>query len=278
MLTTPKHAKPTVITRLAAMPVVHKAIVALRLQQMASKALGVVPFKRKMRGGCEYRVRSLESFVMADEIFSRELYREAFDGRKVETVVDLGANVGYFTLFAAGHTNNRDLIALMVDANEKVMPECAWHVKRNNLSRVSVKYGVVGFPKDMKEATFYVNPSNVASSAQPELNPNIPAKGESVPVKVPTVDVESEWNRIAGDRRIDLLKIDIEGSECDFIKNSRPVLDRTDRVVLEWHKWVVSLDQVKAMLSDAGFTMNKVIGEDDHCGVAIFDRRANAPS
>ena len=281
MLGVPTGSKPTWITRLAGLPVVHKAIRILRVQQIAERALTFVPVRRKLRRtGCVYRVRFLESLLIADEIFQRGIYKEAFEERDVRTFVDLGSNVGYFPLFAAEHTGRRDLTGLVVDGNEQMASESRWHAAENSLANVKVLHGVVGYPPGVTEATFYVNPSNVASSAQPVLNPDVPAKGDSRPVTVPAVDVLAEWRRIAGDRRIDLMKVDIEGFECDFINNTTAALALTDRLVLEWHKWVNTRDKVDALLEAQGFVLRKVISEDPHCGVAIYDRKgpATAPS
>jgi len=255
------------------MPMVHRAIRTLRVQQVAEKALGTVPLKRKLGGsGLEYRVRFLESLVMADEIFSREVYREAFVGRDVHTFIDLGSNVGYFTVYAAHHTRNRDLIGLAVDANERCTAETRWHVESNALRNTKVMTGVAGYPPGVETATFFVNASNVASSAQPVLNPNIPAKGDSRPVTVPAIDVAREWKKKAGDARVDLLKVDVEGFECDLVRNSGDLLAITDRIVIEWHKWVSSLGQLEDLLLPRGFVRRSIISEDPHCGVAIYDR------
>jgi FkbM family methyltransferase len=210
---------------------------------------------------------------MADEIFSRGIYREAFDDKTVETFVDIGANVGYFTLYAAEHTGRRDLVGLAVEANEKCAPEIRWHVDHNALANTRVLIGVAGYPPGVTTATFFVNPSNVASSAQPVLNPDVPAKGDSAPVTMPAIDVAAEWKKVGGGKRIDLLKVDVEGFECDLIKNSTALLDLTDRIVLEWHKWVTSLDEVDGLLGQRGFARKTIISEDPHCGVAIYDRK-----
>jgi FkbM family methyltransferase len=279
MLGVPSGSKPTWITKLAGMPIVHKAIRLFRVQQIASRALTVVPVRRKLRGtGCFYRVRFLESLLMADEIFQREIYKEAFEDKDVRTVVDLGSNVGYFSLYAVEATKRRDLVGLVVDGNEQMASESRWHVEENRLDKMKVMHGVVGYPPGVTEATFFVNPSNVASSAQPVLNPDVPSKGESVPVKVPAVDVLGEWKKLAGDARIDLMKVDIEGFECDFIKNTTEALALTDRIVIEWHKWVTGRDAVDELLGAQGFSLRKVISEDPHCGVAIYDRERPAPA
>ena len=134
--------------------------------------------------------------------------------------------------------------------------------------------GVAGYPPGVSTATFFVNPSNVASSAQPELNPDVPSKGESQAVTMPAIDVAAEWKTIGGGKRIDLLKVDVEGFECDLIRNSTELLSLTDRLVLEWHKWVTSLDEIESLLEERGFRRRTIISEDPHCGVAIFDRAA----
>jgi FkbM family methyltransferase len=277
MLGVPSGSKPTWITRLAGMPVVHKAIRLFRVQQIASRALTVVPVRRKLRRtNCFYRVRHLESLLMADEIFQREIYSEAFEDKDVKTFMDLGSNVGYFSLYAVERTGRKDLVGLVVDGNEKMATESRWHVEENHLGAMKVMHGVVGYPPGVTEATFFVNPSNVASSAQPVLNPDVPAKGDSVPVTVPAVDVLAEWKKIAGDARVDLMKVDIEGFECDFIKNTTAALALTDRIVIEWHKWVNERDKVDDLLAKEGFVLRKVISEDPHCGVAIYDRKDKA--
>lgn len=271
MLGVPSGSKSTWITKLAARPVVHRAIRLLRVQQLAARALTVVPVQRRLNR-TTYRVRFLESLLIADEIFKREIYREAFEGRTIRTFVDVGSNVGYFPLYAVEHTGRKDLRGLVIDGNEEMARESRWHVENAELTGVRVLHGLVGHPADVKEATFYVNPSNVASSAQPKLNPRVPPKGESRPVTVPVVDLLAEWQKLAGDARIDLLKVDVEGFECELLRNCAEVLAITDRIVIEWHKWVTTRPEVDALLSQHGFELRCVISEDEDAGVAVYDR------
>jgi FkbM family methyltransferase len=273
MLGVPKSAKLTWMTRLAGMPIVHRAIRVLRVQQVAASLLSVHPITRRLRkSGCDYRIRFLESLLVADEIFAREIYREAFEDRDVRTFIDLGANVGFFTVYAADFTGLRDLVGLSVDANSAMTDEVQWHVSHNRLVGTTVRTGVAGYPPGVTTATFFLNPSNVASSAQPLLNPDVPAKGEGVPQTVPAIDVAAEWKTVAGDRRVNLLKVDVEGFECDLIRNSAELLSLTDRIVIEWHKWVTSLHEIESLLCARGFVQCRIISEDVHAGVAVFDR------
>lgn len=277
MLGVPESSKSTLITKLASMPIVHKTIRVLRVQEIATRAFAIIPLQRRLRKSkLRYRVRHLESLLIADEIFGREIYREAFEGKDIQTFVDIGSNVGYFPLYVVEHTGQKDVRGLIVDANAEMARESRWHVDTAGLNYVHAVHGLVGCPSDVKEATFYVNASNVASSAQPELNPNVPAKGESRAVTVPAVDLLAEWRKLAGDRRIDLMKIDVEGFECDLLRNCADVLTITDRIVLEWHKWVTTQREVEQILSGYGFELRRVIAEDEHAGVGVYDRQPAA--
>lgn len=259
---------------LADRPTVHRAIAVLRLQALAKAGLSLRPIRRRLpKLGIEYRIQHLESVLLADEIFRHEVYKAAFDGRDVRTFIDLGSNVGYFPCYAAERAGSKDLIGLVVDANESMAKESRWHVEHNGLTGSKVHHGLVGYPKGTKEATFYLNASNVASSAQPIENPNVPAKGKTVKVVVPTIDLLDAWKAHAGDRRIDLLKVDVEGFEAQVLKTIPEILDLSESVVIEWHRWVATKEEIEGILRAHGLHLSHVVSEDIHAGVGVFRRQ-----
>jgi FkbM family methyltransferase len=265
--------KPTLMSRLQLRPEFHRAIKALKLVELASKLLSLRPIRRSLPGGSTYRVRYGESLLMADEIFQRHVYRDPFVDREVRTFVDLGSNVGYFTCYAADQIG-RDAIGLAVDANPKMADETQWHIQQNGWARVKGLWSVVGYPADKgSEAPFFLNPSNISGSAT-VLNPNIPAKGAQTEISVPTVDLDKAWTEHAGDRPVDVLKVDVEGFEVKVLETIPSLLKRTNAVVLEWHKWITPRDPVDDVLGRAGLSFVKVVTEDPHCGVAFYERRS----
>jgi FkbM family methyltransferase len=266
----PTVTKPTLMSWLQLRPEFHRAIKTLRLVELASKVLSVRPLKRKLPHGSEYRVRYGESLLMADEIFQRQVYRDPFEGRQVKTFVDLGSNVGYFTCYAADRIG-RDAIGLSVDANPKMAEETQWHIQHNAWARVKGLWAVVGFPTDVAEAPFFLNPSNISGSAT-VLNPNIPAKGKQTEITVQTVDLNRAWREHAGDLPVDVMKVDVEGFEVKVLETIPELLKRTNSVVLEWHKWITPREPVDAVLARAGLRFVKVVTEDPHCGVAFYER------
>lgn len=263
--------KPTLMSRLQLRPEFHRAIKALKLVELASKVLSFRPLKRTLPNGTRYRVRYGESLLMADEIFNRQVYRDPFEGRDVRTFVDLGSNVGYFTCYAMERIQRADAFGIAVDANPKMAAETAFHIESNGWNNVRGISGVVGFPLDVGEASFFLNPSNISGSAT-VLNPNIPAKGKQQEIKVPTVDLNKAWRDHAGDRRVDVLKVDVEGFEVKVLDTIPELLKRTDTVVLEWHKWITARDPVDDVLGRAGLRFQKIVTEDPHCGVAYYAR------
>jgi FkbM family methyltransferase len=268
--TSPSITKPTLMSWLQLRPEFHKAIKTLKLVELASKVLSVRPLRRKLPHGSTYRVRYGESLLMADEIFHREVYKDPFEGREVKTFVDLGSNVGYFTCYAADRIGP-GAIGLAVDANPKMAEETCWHIDHNAWSRVKGMWAVVGFPTDVAEAPFFLNPSNISGSAT-VLNPNIPAKGAQTEIKVQTVDLNRAWREHAGDLPVDVMKVDVEGFEVKVLETIPELLKRTNTVVLEWHKWITSREPVDEVLGRAGLKFVKVVTEDPHCGVAYYAR------
>jgi FkbM family methyltransferase len=266
----PVSPKPTLMSRLQLRPEFHRVIRALRLVELASTVLKVRPLHRTLPNHSRYRVRYGESLLMADEIFKREVYRDPFEGRTVRTFVDLGSNVGYFTCYAADRIG-KDAVGLSVDANPKMAAETQWHIEHNGWSRVKGLWSVVGFPVDVEQAPFFLNPSNISGSAT-VLNPNIPAKGAQQEISVPTVDLDRAWRDHAGDAPVDVMKVDVEGFEVKVLNTIPALLRRTNTVVLEWHKWITPRDPVDEVLGRAGLEFVKVVTEDPHCGVAFYER------
>ena len=47
---------------------------------------------------------------------------------------------------------------------------------------------------------------------------------------------------------------------------------RVINIILEWHKWRVSLDELKTFLGSQGFRLKTVLHEDEGLGTAIFKK------
>jgi len=261
------------ILELTRSPVVRKTATALGLHSAVNWWLGHFPVVKTLRGsGIRYRARRIESLALSVEMFDEcVLYAASGLPLHIRSFADLGCNVGYFTCWLCHHAKNRQLKGLMVDANVEAIEEARWHVKINGFQNVRVLCGVVGAGIQQPEVDFFLHRSNVCSSAVPPDG----AKGLSVVwkrVKVPQVCVEENWRKYFGDEPCDVLKVDIEGSEMDFFRAELAFLRRVHTILLEWHKWRVTTDEVKTFLTSNGFSLKAVLHEGPDLGTGIFVR------
>jgi hypothetical protein len=122
---------------------------------------------------------------------------------------------------------------------------------------------------------FFLNPSHIASSLSGVFNPLMPVVGRVQKIKVAVIDIAHEWQRRFGDERIDLVKIDIEGGEIPFLKAHSSFLDRVGAVLIEWHSWVTTLEEVSSVLDRLGFALEAICQADRHAGTAIFCKKTD---
>jgi FkbM family methyltransferase len=262
------------ILKLTGSPLIRKTVKALRLHLLANQWLRWFPVIKTLPGsGIRYRARRVESLGLSAEMFDRELlYTTAGLPEKVRTFADLGCNVGYFTCWLCDRMKSTDLKGIMVDANFDAVEDARWHVQANHLDNVKVLDGIVGADTKSDKATFYVHTSNVCSTTAPaegaEMDSNTWTK-----IVAPVVKVEENWAKNFGDAPCELLKIDIEGSEMDFFRNEPIFLNRVQTILLEWHKWRVSLKELETFLGSEGFALKTVLHEDEGLGTAIFYRK-----
>jgi hypothetical protein len=69
-----------------------------------------------------------------------------------------------------------------------------------------------------------------------------------------------------------VLKIDVEGSEMNFLRAEESFLPLVDSIIIEWHKWRATLADVRAFLEPRGFRYLKTVEENDQMGTAVFSR------
>lgn len=264
----------SLLQKLDQLPAFHSAVRLLRVRQLAGLALRKFPRVRSLpASGARYRCRYLETLLLADEIFSRNVYLKAIDPARVKTFADLGCNVGFFAVLLAELTGRKDLAGLMIDANPEMVEEARWHVAENKLGKVTPVFGLVGSQGGGESVDFYLLPSNLGSSQFAVYEPGKPPKGEWKKIRVPRVDIEAVWLKNCGDVRCDVLKIDIEGSEKDFLQSEKKFLRRVDTVIIEWHKWIATRETVEAQLNEQGFILVEVLEEMAQTGIAWFRRK-----
>ncbi len=244
-----------------------------RINRLCDGYLSRFPVIRKTSTGLIYKVESVPSLIVANEIFGTGAYAKAIEAVAPSTFVDLGANVGYFPVAVASLTRSRGIRGLCVEPNPALRDSVMFHIEANKLENVHFRQGAVG-PRgaECRSVDFFINPSHIASSLSGRFNPLVPVGGKSQRIRVPLLDLPEEWNLIFPGDRVDLLKIDIEGAEMDFLQSHASFLERVDAIVMEWHNWTTSFSEVRALLERSGILLQELYKDDQHAGAGLFRR------
>jgi FkbM family methyltransferase len=198
------------------------------------------------------------------EIFANGCYRRGLPPALKGEVVDIGANIGAFTLDAATRYP-----AAIVHAYEPDPETCA--VLRRNIdanglsSRVRVwNEAVAGKAGSLR---LWRGEGSVVVSA------HLPAALRGEPCDVPAVTLPTVVARMSG--RIAVLKLDCEGAEAEILETAGPGLDAVDHIVAEYHAALVPdvVPRIRRVLEPA---FEVIVGEGQRCGPMIRARRLHA--
>ena len=277
----PPKAPSGLIYHLGKLRFVHKAVDKSGLYRLVNFLLAKWPRQKTLpRSGAVLRIGSVAGFALAEEMFQGRGYLQAVHDIKVTTFADLGCNVGWFPCFLMEAQPGSEIVGLLMDADPEVVEEANWHLKKNQLNNCEAIVGAVGCDAAKKEMVFHINPANTQSSLKPfgENHP-FPVKGKVREIHVPALDLSVEWTKRHDNRPIDLLKIDIEGAELDFIRKEINFIQQAvKRIVCEWHGWHVTLPEIETFLASHGFVLVEVAEQNELAGVAIFgNTRAGLP-
>lgn len=158
------------------------------------------------------------------DVWLQHDYEQAADFRSAPgwVVVDVGANVGFFTLRQVA--GGARVVAL--EPNPEVRARLAATIARNRLGdRVRLLPFAAG--RSTGTAELSVGPATVTGTV---------AAGGMAGVRDRfAVEVRSLDAALADVPHVDLLKIDTEGAEVEVLAGAAATLARTERVVLEWH-------------------------------------------
>jgi FkbM family methyltransferase len=180
-------------------------------------------------------------------------------------VLDLGANVGYFTfrvfdLIGQQHLDHILPDITMVEGSPETFGKLERRIRSQQLTAASVRmvHGLVGQrtgTAQIRESAVHVKSSIVDVTAGGGVN-------------VAFVDV----NMLMQDKvAIDLLKCDIEGAELMFIENYGDLLRKVRYAVFELHHHQCDTEKCLGMLESLGF-QKTILRANDSCSVSFHSR------
>lgn len=175
------------------------------------------------------------------DIWIRKCYTKYYNYRKhPKVVVDIGANIGAFSLYA-----NFCWPAAKIFAFE---PGLEFETLQNNI-KLSKTKNIAAFPfavsNQNNKISFYLRPLGVSS---------LFSGGQiSNKIGVKAITLERIIQKIAK-QKVDFLKIDCEGGEFSILENTESIMSKSvGYVAMEYHESFGKLDNIKDVLAKAGF-------------------------
>jgi FkbM family methyltransferase len=133
---------------------------------------------------------------------------------KSRAFIDVGANIGFFTLVAGAV--NPQLRQFAFEPNPKMFALLTEHKRLNGLSNLTAEQMAVSDSDGA--ANLFLNGSDMSASLEPDFQADFnPARG-SVSVKTVTLDSYIEQQGITGPL---LLKVDVEGHDKAFLEGGQ---------------------------------------------------------
>jgi len=221
------------------------------LAELTELLLRGVEIKGVGRGLYLVKIKGIgEIFSWYDGITSfLEIYRDNVYGyfkiRKGDVVIDIGANVGMFTVKAAKAVGEKGLV-IAVEPHPENITLLYRNIERLKLQNVKVIRKALGSGK--RKAKLFLATPGTSSLVEREEKPFLW-------VEVDTLDNLLSELRI---RKVDLIKIDTEGSEVEILKGAQKTLNskKVKLVIAAYHdlpNGKPELNEIMTLLKSKGF-------------------------
>jgi len=211
------------------------------------RAAGRAPRRAILRGGVSLEApEDVNLLSVVREVFFRRYYTpRGFEIGERDVVVDIGANIGAFTVYAALRTRRR---VLAVEPH----PENLRYLERNLRANgcESAEVAACALTDRDGPVTLQLSPNGACHQLSDRAFAS--TRGS---IEVPAQRLETVLEQ-RGLERIDLLKLDCEGAEGQILGSASPeCLARIRRVALEFHDDASPLShaELAALLGRSGF-------------------------
>lgn len=194
----------------------------------SSSALG-----KGMCGGRHFYFRKSDLSGLKEILIDKEynFLSEAIKSKEAFTILDCGAHIGLPVLWAA--TINPSIKVLSVEASPDT-----FKVLAKNREHSKIDWNIINRAcwSDETEISFQTRGDSMSHRVSTEGG--VKVKGISLP----------DLLNMMGNKNIDLIKIDIEGAEEEFLCSHPEALKHIERIVIELHPQLCSTDKVQSTL------------------------------
>ncbi len=186
------------------------------------------------------KVSDKSSFLyMYEEIFEKEIYRFSSTSKKT-FIIDCGSNIGLSVIYFKKLFPTAEIIAFEPDPT-------IFNILQDNIISAGAAEGVTPIQASLgdseKTVTFYSDGADGGSTTTSE-------------VTLKTIPVQQKRLDSYINKRVDFLKMDIEGSEYTVLQTIIPKLHFVDKIFIEYHSFIDKeqhLEDILSILKNADF-------------------------
>jgi FkbM family methyltransferase len=218
-----------------------------------SAAARRLALNRTLSCGLELKIRSYSDWCIYNDIFAEGEYDVAIkqtlrssDKNATLNILDLGANVGFFTLRTlevmtlAERARSRFILVepsrSLINRLQTTFGSC-----RGGFPEVTIVQGLIG--ERSGTGNFRIEHEQIGNA--------VVTLPDTSTLNVDYIDLD---RLLPGESRIALMKCDIEGCEKRFLENYPELVARTANAVFEFHEPACSVAEGTAKLAELGLT------------------------
>jgi len=203
----------------------------------------------KLRNGIKYKIRKDDSDRwVVGEVWAHRIYSaDGFEIREDDTIIDIGAHIGVFSVFAGSQAKKGRIIAFEpFRESYEILRE---NLLLNNIrNTITANLGVAG---KRKKCRIYFDKRNSSCNSTCIKSDN------SAEIRCITLEDIFRDYKI---ERCNYLKIDCEGSEYDILFNTPDrIFERIDKIALEYHDDFIESEytykDLRELLEKKGFAV-----------------------
>ncbi len=210
------------------------------------------------------KIKTNESIDTAT-IFVLIIKEDYGDFEKEKTMIDIGTNIGTFTLYAAKKTN---ATIYSYEPMPKTFKTLSENIKINNFGKRIKAYNL-GVAAKKGRRTLFIDSGSPFNSMYSENK-----KSKSISIDCTTLDDLFAKNKI---KSCDLLKMDCEGAEYEIIYNAKEeTLSRIKKIRMEYHhnsdEKGYDIKSLVDYLAKKGFVVEKLREDSKIAGICWLRR------
>ena len=212
----------------------------------------IAPVWVEIKGGYRIKIDSNSTLQLFTDIFVNHQYAVVFDLlNSPNLIIDLGANRGLFFIYACYELEHRKLCSnftiICVEPEKHNYGALLETIVSNKLTKFAKPvFGAVSGRRDGFQPFFSMSKYHVSGK--------ITQSKRLTTTQVPIINL-SQY--IDSDFIIDLMKVDIEGSEEAFLREYQDILQRTKILIVEFHHDDIDYDAALESLSSSGFVFQQ---------------------